>query len=59
MENFQVTYDHEAYRPSTHDQLIEQKKFNVTIKAFSLNEAKDIFKRTYNKNPFYFKFKNL
>lgn len=56
MKTFTVTYDFTVYKPSNIDIYESQKKFLINIDAEDLQEAKNILKNDYNKNPSYFKF---
>ena len=56
MKTFSVTYDFTVYKPSNLHVYEQQKCFSVIVYGSDLSDAKDNFKKEFNKNPAYFKF---
>ena len=59
MKTFVIVYDHSVYRPSNIGIYQQQKEFEVEIKADKEVYVWDILRKEYNKNPFYFKIKEV
>jgi len=56
MKTFSVTYDFTVYKPSNLHIYEQQKGFSVVVSGSDLANAKNSFKKEFNKNPAYFKF---
>ena len=54
MKTFKITYNHNIYKPSNYDIFKQQQDWILTLEAEDIEQAKEILKKSHNKNPAYF-----